>query len=116
MVQHPRGSASFKLLLLQDAFKVLHALLQVPHVSGQVTVKEAHRVAEHRHPRTDAPFIPLRGREKRAERGHNEKWIPYVLHLYTSLDCICVQGQSQDVFLPLNQSTRQPDSLLLLLH
>lgn len=60
MVQHSGGSASFKLLLLQDAFKVLHALLQVPHVSRQVTVEKADGVTEHGHPRTDASFIPLR--------------------------------------------------------
>lgn len=60
MVQHTSGSASFKLLLLQDAFKVLHPLFQVPHVSWQVTVEKAHWVAKHCHPRADAPFIPLR--------------------------------------------------------
>ena len=64
MVQYTSCSASFKLLLLQDAFKVLHPLLQVPHVSWQVTVEKAHRVAKHCHPRTDTPFIPLRVRKK----------------------------------------------------
>lgn len=59
MVQYPGGAASVKLLLLQDAFKILHPLLQVPHVSRQVTVEEAHRVAKHCHPRAHAPFIPL---------------------------------------------------------
>lgn len=64
MVQYTGGSPSFKLLLLQDAFKVLHPLLQVTHVSWQVTVEKAHRVAEHRHPRADTTFIPLRVRKK----------------------------------------------------
>lgn len=59
MVQYTSGSPSFKLLLLQDTFKVLHPLLQVPHVSWQVTVEEAHRVAKHCHPRADAAFVPL---------------------------------------------------------
>lgn len=65
MVQHSSGSAPFKLLLLQDAFKVLHPLFQVPHVSGQVTVEKAHWVAKHCHPGTDAAFVPLRMREKK---------------------------------------------------
>lgn len=64
MVQYTGGSPSFKLLLLQDAFKVLHPLLQVPHVSWQVTVEKAHRVAKNCHPRADAPFIPLRVRKQ----------------------------------------------------
>ena len=62
MVQYTSGIAALKLLLLQDALKVLHPLLQVPHVSRQVTVEEAQRVSEHRHPRADTPFIPLRAR------------------------------------------------------
>lgn len=67
MVQYTRGGSSIKLLLLQDAFKVLHPLLQVPHVSWQVTVEKAHRVAEHCHPRTDTSFIPLKS-EKKGQR------------------------------------------------
>lgn len=68
MVQDTSGSPAFKLLLLQDAFKVLHPLLQVPHVSWQVTVEKADRVAKHCHPRADTPFIPLRVRRKGKER------------------------------------------------
>lgn len=67
VVQYTRGGPSVKLLLLQDAFKILHPLLQVPHVSWQVAVEKAHRVAEHRHPRADAPFIPLES-EKKGQR------------------------------------------------
>ena len=59
MVQHPRGGAALELLLLQDALKVLHALLQVPHVRGQMAVEEADRVAKHHHPRTHSPLIAL---------------------------------------------------------
>lgn len=73
MVQHTGGRPSIKLLLLQDAFKVFHPLLQVPHVSWQVTVEKAHRVAKHRHPRTDASFISLGVIKKKAKRGHREK-------------------------------------------
>lgn len=68
MVQHASGSPSLKLLLLQDAFKILHALLQVPHVSWQVTVEKAHRVSKHCHPCTDTPFIPLGVSGKGKER------------------------------------------------
>lgn len=68
MVQYTSGSPSFKLLLLEDAFKVLHPLLQVPHVSWQVTVEEAHWVAKHRHPRAHSPFIPLRTTKKGKEK------------------------------------------------
>ena len=73
MVQHTGGRPSVKLLLLLDAFKVLHPLLQVPHVSRQVTVEEAQRVAEHRHPRADAPFISLKSEKEkgRGEDTHN---------------------------------------------
>ena len=60
MVQYTSGRPSFELLLLKDAFKVLHPLLQVSHVSGQVTVEKAHRVAKHCHPCTNTTFIPLR--------------------------------------------------------
>lgn len=67
MVQHAGGRPSVKLLLLQDAFKVLHPLLQVPHVSWQVTVEEAYRVAKHRHPGADASFISL-GMIKKKEK------------------------------------------------
>lgn len=59
MIQHPGGGPSFELLLLQDALKVLHPLLQVPHVSGQVTVEEAHGVSENGHPCANATFVPL---------------------------------------------------------
>lgn len=59
MVQHTARSASIKLLLLQDALKIFHPLLQVPHVSWKVTVQKAHRVAEHCHSCTDASFIAL---------------------------------------------------------
>lgn len=68
VVQHTRGGRAIKLLLLQDALKVLHALLQVPHVSRQVTVQETHRVAEHRHPRTYTPFITLGAGKRAIER------------------------------------------------
>lgn len=60
MIQHAGGRSSLKLLLLKDAFKVLHPLLQVPHVSRQVTVEKAHRVTERRHSGADATFIPLK--------------------------------------------------------
>ena len=59
VVQDPRGCLGLKLLLLQDTLKVLHTLLQVPHMGWQVTVEEAHWVAEHCHPRTDTPLISL---------------------------------------------------------
>lgn len=60
MVQYTCSIPSFKLLLLEDAFKVLHPLLQVPHVSRQVTVEKAHWVAKDCHPRTNTAFIPLK--------------------------------------------------------
>lgn len=59
VVKNPRGGLTLKLLLLQDALKILHALLGVFHVSRQVTVEEADGVAKHRHAGTHAPFIPL---------------------------------------------------------
>lgn len=72
MVEYTSGCSSFKLLLLQDAFKILHPLLQVSHVSWQVTVEKAHWVAKHCHPRADTPFIPLGVREKGKERAQWE--------------------------------------------
>lgn len=68
MVQHTGRSPSVKLLLLQDALKILHSLLQVPHVSWKVTVQKAHRVAKHCHSCTDASFIALVVTTKRANR------------------------------------------------
>lgn len=69
VVQHAGRSSSIKLLLLQNALKVLHPLLQVPHVSGKVAVQKAHRVAEHRHSGTDPAFIALVVTRKGAKRG-----------------------------------------------
>lgn len=68
MVQYASGGSSFKLLLLEDALKVLHSLLQVPHVSWQVTVEKTHRMAKHCHPHADTPFIPLTVSGKGKER------------------------------------------------
>lgn len=65
VVQHAGGCAPIELLLLQDALKILHSLLQVPHMSWQVAVEKADRVAEYGHPGTDAPFISLRSEEKK---------------------------------------------------
>lgn len=59
VVKNPGGSLALKLLLLQDAFKVLHALLWVLHVSRQVAVEEADGVTEHWHAGAHATFIPL---------------------------------------------------------
>ena len=59
MVQHAGGSAALKLLLLQNALKVLHALVQIPHVSWQVAVEETDGVTKHGHPGADAAFITL---------------------------------------------------------
>lgn len=64
VVQHAGGCAPVELLLLQDALKVLHSLLKVPHVSWQVAVEEADGVAEHSHPGTDASFISLKSEKK----------------------------------------------------
>lgn len=60
VIQHTHSRAALELLLLQDAFKILHPLLQITHVSRQVAVEEAHRVSENHHACTYAPFIPLR--------------------------------------------------------
>lgn len=72
MVEHPCGSLAFKLLLLQDALKVLHALLRVLHVGRQVAVQETDGVTEHRHARTHTPFITLQ-QEWRKERERENK-------------------------------------------
>ena len=47
VVKNPSGSLALKLLLLQDALKVLHALVRVFHVSRQVAVEEADAVTKH---------------------------------------------------------------------
>lgn len=60
MVKHPGGSLALKLLLLQDALKVFHALLGVFHMSRQVAVEEADGVAKHWHAGTHTTFIPLK--------------------------------------------------------
>ena len=67
MVKNPSGSLALKLLLLQDALKVLHALLRVFHVSRQVAVEEADGVTKHRHAGTHSTFIPLQHRQAEAE-------------------------------------------------
>lgn len=59
MVKNPRGGLTLELLLLQDALKILHALIGVFHVSRQVAVEEADGVTEHRHAGTHPTFIPL---------------------------------------------------------
>lgn len=65
MIQDAHGSLSFKLLLLQDALEVLHALVCVLHVCGQMTVQETDRMAKHSHASADAPFIPLQSVRER---------------------------------------------------
>ena len=59
VVQYAGGGAALKLLLLQNALKVLHALVQVPHVSWQVAVEETDGVTKHGHPGADTTFITL---------------------------------------------------------
>ena len=81
MVQNTSGIPPFKLLLLKDAFKVLHPLLQVPHVSRQMTVEKAHWVAEDCHPRTDAAFIPLKVTGK--DKQHSDKLCRVKDHQHT---------------------------------
>lgn len=61
VVQHSRGGLALELLLVQDALEVLHALLRVLHVCGQVAVQEADGVAEHGHAGTHTPFVSLWG-------------------------------------------------------
>lgn len=87
VVQHTGGRPSVELLLLQDAFKVLHPLLQVPHVSRQVTVEKAHRVAKHCHPRADAPFISLRVRKK--EQGEDMHTVYKIKTIYVNQPYLC---------------------------
>jgi len=70
MVKDPSGSLALKLLLLQDALEVLHALTRVLHVSRQVAVEEADGVAEHRHAGAHTPFVPL-GHRQAHERSNN---------------------------------------------
>lgn len=62
VILNPDGCLALKLLLLQDALKVLHALIGVFHVSRQVAVEEADAVTEHRHAGANATFIPLQRR------------------------------------------------------
>ena len=64
VVENPGGSLALKLLLLQDALEVLHALLRVFHVSRQVAVQEADGVTEHWHAGAHSTFIPLWHRPK----------------------------------------------------
>lgn len=71
MVKNPRSSLTLELLLLQDALKVLHALIWVFHVSWQVAVKEADGVAEHGHSGTYATFISLGHRQQREGKLNN---------------------------------------------
>lgn len=59
MVKNPGGGLALKLLLLQDALEVLHALIWVFHVSRQVAVEEADGVAERWHAGAHTTFIPL---------------------------------------------------------
>lgn len=59
VVKNPSGNLALKLLLLQDALKVLHALIGVFHMSRQVAVEEADGVTEHRHAGAYPTFIPL---------------------------------------------------------
>lgn len=65
VVQHPRGGLALELLLLQDAVKVLHALLRVLHVRREVAVEEADGVPEHRHAGADPALVPLGGARQR---------------------------------------------------
>lgn len=67
VVKNPGGSLALELLLLQDALKVLHALLWVFHVSRQVAVEEADGMAEHWHAGADTTFIPLWATASRRE-------------------------------------------------
>lgn len=59
VVENTSGRLALKLLLLQDALKVLHALPRVFHVSRQVAVEEADGVSERRHAGANTTFIPL---------------------------------------------------------
>lgn len=67
VVQDPSGSLTLKLLLLQDAFKIFHALVRVLHVSRQMAVEEADGVAEHGHSCTHATFVAL-GHQQQPEK------------------------------------------------
>ena len=67
VVKNPGGSLALELLLLQDALKVLHALLWVFHMSRQVAVEEADGMAEHWHAGADTTFIPLWATASREE-------------------------------------------------
>ena len=72
MVEDPGGSLALELLLLQDALKVLHALLWVLHVSRQVAVEEADGVAEHWHAGAHTTFIPLKHQQEKKLFNHFE--------------------------------------------
>lgn len=73
VVQNPSGSLTLKLLLLQDALKILHALVRVFHVSRQVAVEEADGVAEHGHPCTHATFIALPHQQQPGRKLNSER-------------------------------------------
>lgn len=68
MVKNPSGGLALKLLLLQDALKVLHTLFRVFHVSWQVAVQEADGVAKHWHAGAHTTFVSLK-------QAQAEKWV-----------------------------------------